>query len=398
MSYNVLADAYAQEHARELYSAVPWAALEWGARAGLIAREVAHWSPDVVCLQEVDHYPHLERLLKPHGYKGTFTPRTGGRPDGLAMFWKRSRFRAEALRPLEFASMGLKDNVAQVALLRGKESGKGGGADGEAPALLVANIHVLFNPKRGDIKLGQVRTLLEEVAAAQRGRPAPAVVCGDFNSAVGSPLYEFVLEGELELGPVDRRRLSGQVEVAGRSGWPAIRAAFLNALAAGAVSEADAMEVAVSGSSMDCSEDSGAAAEGQGMRRGGSAVSTAGVSNHSSWSSSSKRSSAAAKGPRPWSSEDLTLAAGSAETGVARHPLCLRSAYHSVTGSEPLYTTVHDRYVGTVDYIFYGDGEEAGLKPVRVLKPPSLSSVPSGLPSLTWPSDHLSLVADFELV
>lgn len=392
MSYNVLADAYAQEHARALYSAVPWAALEWGARAGLIAREVAHWSPDVVCLQEVDHYPHLARLLKPHGYKGTFTPRTGGRPDGLALFWKRSRFRAETLRQLEFASLGLKDNVAQVALLRGKGSGSGGDADAEAPALLIANIHVLFNPKRGDIKLGQVRTLLEEVAAAQRGRPAPAVICGDFNSAVGSPLYEFVLQGELELGPVDRRRLSGQVEVAGRTGWPAIRGAFLGALAAGAASEAEAMEAVVSGNSMDCEEDSGAASEG--MRRAGSSVSTAGTS--SSWASSSRKSSAS-KGPRPWSPEDLALAAGSAQAGVARHPLRLQSAYRSVTGAEPLYTTVHDRYVGTVDYIFYGDCEDSGLRPVRVLQPPSLRSVPGGLPSLAWPSDHLCLVADFEL-
>lgn len=53
MSYNILADHYAHEYARDLYSAVPMAALEWRARVALIAREVAHFEPDIVCFQEV---------------------------------------------------------------------------------------------------------------------------------------------------------------------------------------------------------------------------------------------------------------------------------------------------------------------------------------------------------
>ena len=77
MTYNILADQYAQEHAEDLYSSVPWEALEWSSRAAMIAKEVAHWNPDVVCFQEVDHYTHLKALLKPHGYKGVYTQRNG---------------------------------------------------------------------------------------------------------------------------------------------------------------------------------------------------------------------------------------------------------------------------------------------------------------------------------
>lgn len=38
MSYNVLADCLAHEHAAELYTSVPRFALEWGWRSGLILR------------------------------------------------------------------------------------------------------------------------------------------------------------------------------------------------------------------------------------------------------------------------------------------------------------------------------------------------------------------------
>ena len=39
----------------------------------------------------------------------------------------------------------------------GGGGGGSGGGGGGAPALVVANIHVLFNPRRGDVKLAQVR-------------------------------------------------------------------------------------------------------------------------------------------------------------------------------------------------------------------------------------------------
>lgn len=38
---------------------------------------------------------------------------------------------------------------------------------------------------------------------------------------------------------------------------------------------------------------------------------------------------------------------------VLQHPLTLQSAYKEVTGSEPEFTSCHDRFCGTVDYIWY---------------------------------------------
>jgi hypothetical protein len=45
----------------------------------------------------------------------------------------------------------LNDNAAQIACFRAPHMPK-------APLIVVGNVHVLFNPKRGDVKLGQVCT------------------------------------------------------------------------------------------------------------------------------------------------------------------------------------------------------------------------------------------------
>jgi hypothetical protein len=44
---------------------------------------------------------------------------------------------------------GLRDNVALLVLLARRGAPPDGGGE---PALLVGNTHLLFNPKRGDIK------------------------------------------------------------------------------------------------------------------------------------------------------------------------------------------------------------------------------------------------------
>lgn len=112
LSYNILADHLAHEHAAELYSSAPHFSLRWSYRSGLILRWVEWWSlhccvsanpphasagqncaatglsawsscdvlcpsclcreilhhrPDVVCLQEVDHFRQLQEELRPHG-------------------------------------------------------------------------------------------------------------------------------------------------------------------------------------------------------------------------------------------------------------------------------------------------------------------------------------------
>lgn len=80
-------------------------------------------------------------------YETAYVARTGGRTDGCLTFWRRGRFAALRVDPLQLRRAGLKDNVALLVLLADRERPP------DAPALLVGNTHLLFNPKRGDIKV-----------------------------------------------------------------------------------------------------------------------------------------------------------------------------------------------------------------------------------------------------
>jgi endonuclease/exonuclease/phosphatase family metal-dependent hydrolase len=80
----------------------------------------------------------------------------------------------------------------------------------------VANTHVLFNPKRGDIKLAQLRLLLHHlqvlIAAAvpedQAGH-VPAMIMGDFNSKPDTPLYRFMRQGAIDCLKHHRKDMAG---------------------------------------------------------------------------------------------------------------------------------------------------------------------------------------------
>jgi endonuclease/exonuclease/phosphatase family metal-dependent hydrolase len=88
----------------------------------------------------------------------------------------------------------------------------------------VANTHVLFNPKRGDIKLAQLRLLLQHlqalIAAAlpeDQAQHVAAMVMGDFNSAPNTPLYRFMRQGWIDCLQHHRKDMAGQAAWRGNS-------------------------------------------------------------------------------------------------------------------------------------------------------------------------------------
>lgn len=355
MSYNILADSLAKDHARELYSSMPHFALDWRYRHKLITQEIRHHLPEIVCLQEVDRRKDMDKSLEELGYAGCWTKRTGDRRDGLAMYWRQDAFHQVKSDYIKFVQLGLRDNVSQIILLESRNNKK--------YRIIVGNIHVLFNPKRGDIKLAQVRTMLERIEhmQAEEQHKPPAIICGDFNSAAGSAIHDFVLAGELDLSQCDRRSLSGQIE--GRSkGWMALKEQFLTSQEV-PYNPAQTWEIAREYDQV-----------GMTINRN--------------------------KKMRDWNPAELGIVGASSKEMTVRHPLKVASAYGHVAGSEPAFSTFHDGYLGTVDYIFFTRGspqDKLSLMPCSVLQPPPLESLSSGLPSAEWPSDHVSLLAEFQL-
>ncbi|XP_042497359.1 carbon catabolite repressor protein 4 homolog 6-like isoform X2 [Macadamia integrifolia] len=216
LSYNILADYLAMNHRRELYFHIPTHILDWQRRVRNILFELRLWSPDIMCFQEVDRFQDLEEALKHQGYDGIWKMRTGNAIDGCAIFWRRTRFKLLHEESIEFNKHGLRDNVAQICVLESSssnasENGTAAFPSSHANRVVVCNIHVLYNPKRGEIKLGQVRVLLDRAHGVSKiWNDAPLVICGDFNCTPKSPLYNYISEQKLSLSGLARDRVSGQ--------------------------------------------------------------------------------------------------------------------------------------------------------------------------------------------
>ncbi|VAH61652.1 unnamed protein product [Triticum turgidum subsp. durum] len=170
---------------------------------------------------EVDKFTDLEQEMSARGYSGIWKMRTGNAVDGCAIFWRTARFRLCYKEDIEFNKLGLRDNVAQLCVLesvfrRNVQTGSTHLSTSpihpqQAKQVVICNIHVLYNPKRGDIKVGQIRTLLDQAyATSKRWNDAPVILCGDFNATPKSPLYNFILEQKLNLFGLARNAISGQ--------------------------------------------------------------------------------------------------------------------------------------------------------------------------------------------
>ncbi|NXO88647.1 ANGE1 protein, partial [Certhia brachydactyla] len=217
MSYNILAQDLV-EQGLDLYVHCHPDILNWNYRLPNLLQEIQHWDPDVLCLQEVqeNHYwEQLEPTFKEMGFECFYKRRTGTKTDGCAVCYKHSRFQLISLSPIEYFRPGLdilnRDNVGLVLLLQ-PVLPEGLGLKAVSP-LCVANTHVLFNPRRGDIKLAQVALLLAEIdkiARTAEGSYYPVILCGDLNSVPDSPLYKFIRNGELSYHGMPAWKVSGQ--------------------------------------------------------------------------------------------------------------------------------------------------------------------------------------------
>ncbi|XP_045434356.1 protein angel homolog 1 isoform X5 [Pipistrellus kuhlii] len=217
MSYNILAQDLMQQSS-ELYLHCHPDILNWNYRFANLMQEFQHWDPDILCLQEVqeDHYwEQLEPSLRMMGFTCFYKRRTGCKTDGCAVCYKPTRFRLLCASPVEYFRPGLellnRDNVGLVLLLQPLVP-EGLGQVSVAP-LCVANTHILYNPRRGDVKLAQMAILLAEVDKVARlsdGSHCPIILCGDLNSVPDSPLYNFIRDGELQYDGMPAWKVSGQ--------------------------------------------------------------------------------------------------------------------------------------------------------------------------------------------
>ncbi|XP_053165741.1 protein angel homolog 2 isoform X2 [Hemicordylus capensis] len=375
MSYNILSQDLLEDNSH-LYKHCRRHILAWNYRFPNILSDIKQLDADVLCLQEVqeDQFgteikPSLEAL----GYHCEYKMRTGRKPDGCATCFKTSKFHLLSSNPVEFFRHNIplldRDNVGLVLLLKPLSSCKA------TTAICVANTHLLYNPRRGDIKLTQLAMLLAEitnVAIQDNGRFCPLILCGDFNSVPHSPLYNFLREGKLNYEGLPIGKVSGQEEsprgkrILSIPIWPPSL-----------------------GISQDCMyEEQKRQLEEEREREKPQAASLE-------------------------NSEESLIITKRLPTDL-HHSFQLSSVYsHYLPGSGvPEVTTCHSRSSVTVDYIFYSaakfspakqpgaehifDGGLNLLGRLSLLTERDLWTV-NGLPNETNSSDHLPLLAKFRL-
>lgn len=360
--------------------------------------------PDIICLQEVDHYEDIKDVLQTDFYSGLFKKRTGKRNDGCAIFYREDIFELvdshiiefnrvlpncttllsdrlgvshkmmqnlykqtpqriflnynEEMNQIEcdieefkydsFGSLLDRDNIAIMCLLKKRNN--------PSKLICVTNTHILFNPKRGDVKILQVDLLIHELIAfldknGKSHQNTPIMMCGDFNSSPHSSVYDYVYKKNLNIHPGSpfwRHSLSGLCE---ELTYPI---EFIN----------DIKDL-------------------------------------------EKRMNELIKDKSPEKAKEIYLEyrkkyyffsqnkTEDLNSEIFSHPLELKSS-NCINGKEPFCTSLHKQGHETVDYIWHsGNIKKVQTLQTSHLPPDALSE--RVIPNRYHPSDHFMLAAEFQV-
>lgn len=192
MQWNILAQALSVQS--DNFVACPLKALDWSTRRYRLLEEILLYLPDVICLQEVDHFKFLKRSLECLGYVGMFFPKPdspciyipgNNGPDGCAILFNCSKFELVCCESRILEVLGVQSNqVVMMVTLRLRETGQ---EIRFATTHLKARQGTLLSTLRNE----QGKDLLEFFRTNDGHRPL--VICGDFNAEPTEPVYNTML-------------------------------------------------------------------------------------------------------------------------------------------------------------------------------------------------------------
>ncbi|XP_015262550.1 PREDICTED: 2',5'-phosphodiesterase 12 [Gekko japonicus] len=219
VSYNILADIYAQTELSRtvLYPYCAPYSLELDYRQNLLKKELAGYSADIICLQEVDKSVFTDSLgpaLDAFGLEGLFRLKEK-QHEGLATFYRRDKFSLLSQHDIALNQALLEDplhkelrdqlapypevqekvqqrsSVLQVSVLQSTSD--------PSRKVCVGNTHLYWHPKGGNIRLIQAAVALSHIRhIIHNVYPAtPIIFCGDFNSTPSTGMYSFVSNGSI---------------------------------------------------------------------------------------------------------------------------------------------------------------------------------------------------------
>jgi CCR4-NOT transcription complex subunit 6 len=356
-SYNTLCDKYATN---QQYGYTPAAALAWEYRKEQILAELQAAEADFLCLQEVNQESYNEYFrvkLAYNDYKGVFWPKSRARTmsekdakyvDGCATFYKGSKYILLDKQLIDFANIAINrpDMKNQhdifnrvmprdhIAVVTFFEDRLTG------VRFIVVNAHLFFDPAFADVKVIQTAILMENLTKlAEKYARWPA--CKDKKRYVPSDENETALEAPDEATPEP----APSMEYASSTQIPLLVCGDFNS-----TPDSGVYELLAHGSLRPDHTDLGNYQYGNFTRDG------------------------------------------------IQHPFSIRSSYANLDGtSEALpFTDYTPGFTGVIDYIWYSTNS---LEVTALLGPVDLEymdRVP-GFPNYHFPSDHISLLAEFSV-
>ncbi|XP_065721385.2 nocturnin isoform X6 [Drosophila suzukii] len=196
LQWNILSQTLGQHN--DGFVRCPEEALTWEHRKYLIVQEILQNQPDVICLQEVDHFKFLQTVLGSQNYEGIFFPKPdspclyieqNNGPDGCAIFYKRDKLQLQGYDTRILEVWRVQSNqVAIAARLRMRSSGR---------EFCVATTHLKarHGALLAKLRNEQGRDLIRFVK--QFAGETPLLLCGDFNAEPVEPIYATILGCDL---------------------------------------------------------------------------------------------------------------------------------------------------------------------------------------------------------
>lgn len=203
-TYNILSQDLIELN-RQLYKDCVSEDIEWRNRFNLLQEELSQFKSNIICLQEVneDNYDdEIGPLLQSLEYNVIYRKRHT-RKDGCLVAYDSSveliRSNWIELGKIDRDVNGNMKNVAIFTLF------KFNGVE-----FVVVTTHISFSPRRGEVKLNQIRLILAELTEFLDGNSCPVIFAGDFNTCPFSPIYNFIVKGKLNPIGLRKETFSGQ--------------------------------------------------------------------------------------------------------------------------------------------------------------------------------------------
>ena len=160
--------------------------LEWSYRSPLIVNELTRCQPDVICLQEVDHF--FDQQLHLNGYDGLFVPKKdspclyskpNNGPDGCAILYNNRTMTLKCRKDLTLRDTSNKysHQVACLAMFEFK-----------GHTLCIGATHLKAKPGYENLRLAQGLHVMEEMKEFSNST-YPFIICGDFNAKPSEQFY-----------------------------------------------------------------------------------------------------------------------------------------------------------------------------------------------------------------